>query len=169
MALDVLSDAEVAGTQAGTTENAVCSNRGTCDEVNGVCRCYIQWGSSNAANGFGGRGDCGHVEPYLPMHMVAEDKRALELREIERRAAERSQSTATKRGFEHFEAARRRRGISEDRIWTDHGFTKYSWAQGQVRGVPLFDVNDDVLLQYRARAWSCPYLLCEFTMGNRAG
>ena len=34
------------GSQAGTMENAVCSNRGICDERRGECQCFLQWGSS---------------------------------------------------------------------------------------------------------------------------
>ena len=116
----------------GTTENAVCSNRGICDEISGECRCFIQWGSSNGQNGPGPRGDCGYVEPFIPHNMLRADKRALELREIERRQAERAQSTVTRHGFESFEKARMRRRADEDRLWKDHGFTKYTWAQDQV-------------------------------------
>jgi hypothetical protein len=45
-------------------DDAVCSNRGICDERQGLCECFLQWGSSNGANGFGSRGDCGHVTPF---------------------------------------------------------------------------------------------------------
>jgi hypothetical protein len=122
----------VGGTIRGTTENDICSNRGICDEVTGECRCFLQWGSSNAANYFGSRGDCGHVEPYIPPAMALEDKYALELRELERRAVARAESTATRRAFEFVERGRRRRGVSQDHEWTDNGFSKFHWAEGQV-------------------------------------
>lgn len=60
----------------GTKENAVCSNRGICNEATGVCKCYTQFGASDGYNGPGDRGDCGYVLPIIP---VDEQQRQLEL------------------------------------------------------------------------------------------
>lgn len=131
-AVSIIADGTSLSRQ-GTTENAVCSNRGICDEVSGVCQCFRQWGSSNGNNGPGEREDCGYVLPFLTRGFLRADKRALELREIERRQAERAQSTAVRTGFEHGQKSRRRRIADEDQEWPDHGFTKYTWAQDQFR------------------------------------
>jgi hypothetical protein len=49
----------------GTKENEACSNRGSCDENEGVCTCYDtngdEYGSSNGYGQAGSRGDCGYV------------------------------------------------------------------------------------------------------------
>ena len=43
----------------GTTENAVCNNRGTCNQLTGVCECFPQWTSSDGTGRLGFLGDCG--------------------------------------------------------------------------------------------------------------
>ncbi|KAH9121742.1 hypothetical protein LEN26_010537 [Aphanomyces euteiches] len=50
--------------QAGTKENAVCSNHGTCNYNTGVCHCGFGFGSSNGYGQPGNRGDCGYVMPW---------------------------------------------------------------------------------------------------------
>jgi len=45
---------------AGTTASQVCSNRGVCDHMTGLCKCVSGWGSSNGMGGLGERGDCGY-------------------------------------------------------------------------------------------------------------
>ena len=49
----------------GTHENHVCSDRGICDFLTGICGCFTGYGSSDGSRGEGKRGDCGYVEPYL--------------------------------------------------------------------------------------------------------
>ena len=49
----------------GTHENHVCSDRGICDFLTGICGCFAGYGSSDGSRGEGKRGDCGYVEPYL--------------------------------------------------------------------------------------------------------
>jgi len=51
----------------GTTESAECSNRGICDLGTGTCSCFLQHGSSDGTNSPGTRGDCGYVEPFVPV------------------------------------------------------------------------------------------------------
>ena len=64
-------DANGAGiSQDGTKENAVCSNRGICNELTGTCKCFLQYGSSDGWNGFGPRGDCGHLTPFADVPPV---------------------------------------------------------------------------------------------------
>lgn len=58
------------GSQIGTKEDAVCSNRGICNEYTGVCECFLQYGSSDGWNGFGSRGDCGHVTPFADVPVI---------------------------------------------------------------------------------------------------
>ncbi|RHY48584.1 hypothetical protein DYB30_005291 [Aphanomyces astaci] len=54
------------GSVVGTKEDAVCSNRGTCDTLHGICICAEGFTSSDGYGGPGGRGDCGYMEPvYL--------------------------------------------------------------------------------------------------------
>ena len=71
--------------RSGTMENALCSKRGVCDLLRGAvphaarcrgaltmrsrgageCMCFANYGSSDSSGGTGGRGDCGHIEPYV--------------------------------------------------------------------------------------------------------
>ncbi|ETV74018.1 hypothetical protein H257_11334 [Aphanomyces astaci] len=54
------------GSVVGTKEDAVCSNRGTCDTLHGICICAEGFTSSDGYGGPGSRGDCGYMEPvYL--------------------------------------------------------------------------------------------------------
>ncbi|KAE8990298.1 hypothetical protein PR001_g21527 [Phytophthora rubi] len=56
----------VGGSVQGTKEEAVCSNRGICNHLTGVCRCAYGFTSSDGFGGEGDRGDCGYMEPlYL--------------------------------------------------------------------------------------------------------
>ena len=48
----------------GTIEPIVCSNRGLCNEVSGVCTCFHGYGSSDGQGNLGTRGDCGHMLAY---------------------------------------------------------------------------------------------------------
>jgi hypothetical protein len=50
-----------AGTRA---PQIMCSNRGICNEVLGICTCFHGYGSSDGAGGPGTRGDCGHYLEY---------------------------------------------------------------------------------------------------------
>lgn len=43
----------------GTTENDVCNNRGLCDTLSGVCKCFSAWTSSDGMGGLGQLNDCG--------------------------------------------------------------------------------------------------------------
>lgn len=43
----------------GTTENAVCNNRGLCDTATGKCVCFPTWSSSDGEGNQGNFGDCG--------------------------------------------------------------------------------------------------------------
>ena len=45
----------------GTTENAVCNNRGLCDPYSGFCKCFKGFYSSDGAGRGGSLNDCGHV------------------------------------------------------------------------------------------------------------
>lgn len=45
----------------GTTEVAVCNNRGVCNKVTGVCECFDDWTSSNGHGGPGNLGDCAYL------------------------------------------------------------------------------------------------------------
>lgn len=47
------------GSRRGTKENAVCSNRGVCNYVTGMCRCAFGFTSSDGNGKEGDRGDCG--------------------------------------------------------------------------------------------------------------
>lgn len=47
-------------TQKGTKENALCSNRGICNSLTGICECSMNFESSNGYNQPGSRGDCGY-------------------------------------------------------------------------------------------------------------
>lgn len=49
----------------GTKEYNLCSDRGLCNFVTGVCQCFIGYGSSNGLGGEGRVGDCGYVEPII--------------------------------------------------------------------------------------------------------
>eukprot|EP00596_Hydrurales_sp_CCMP1899_P008395 CAMPEP_0119044726 /NCGR_PEP_ID=MMETSP1177-20130426/33973_1 /TAXON_ID=2985 /ORGANISM="Ochromonas sp, Strain CCMP1899" /LENGTH=632 /DNA_ID=CAMNT_0007015301 /DNA_START=493 /DNA_END=2391 /DNA_ORIENTATION=+ len=49
----------------GTTENAVCSNRGLCDEDTGECDCFSAWSSSNGRGEPGILKDCGYRNDML--------------------------------------------------------------------------------------------------------
>ena len=51
----------------GTMENSECSERGLCNHANGLCECFVGFGSSNSNGGSGGRGDCGHRLPFVPV------------------------------------------------------------------------------------------------------
>ncbi|KAG1683703.1 hypothetical protein DVH05_005427 [Phytophthora capsici] len=56
----------VGGSVRGTKEEVVCSNRGICNHITGVCRCVYGFTSSDGFGGEGDRGDCGYMEPlYL--------------------------------------------------------------------------------------------------------
>lgn len=43
----------------GTTETAICNNRGICDVLTGVCNCFEDWYSSDGDGHPGNLGDCG--------------------------------------------------------------------------------------------------------------
>ncbi|RLN65029.1 hypothetical protein BBJ29_004261 [Phytophthora kernoviae] len=61
-----LSTDGVGGSVQGTKEEIVCSNRGICNHLTGVCRCAYGFTSSDGFGGEGDRGDCGYMEPiYL--------------------------------------------------------------------------------------------------------
>lgn len=47
----------------GTTENAVCNNRGICDQSTGRCKCFAGWASSDGLGNIGQLGDCGFRLP----------------------------------------------------------------------------------------------------------
>jgi hypothetical protein len=47
--------------QPGSKENIICSGRGVCDALTGICGCTINYDSSNGYNQFGTRGDCGYA------------------------------------------------------------------------------------------------------------
>jgi len=49
----------------GTTENAVCNNRGICDESSGQCSCFPTWSSSDGQGGPGNKNDCGYRNEKL--------------------------------------------------------------------------------------------------------
>jgi hypothetical protein len=61
-----ISEDGVGGSVMGTKEEVVCSNRGICNHITGVCRCAYGFTSSDGFGGEGDRGDCGYMEPlYL--------------------------------------------------------------------------------------------------------
>jgi hypothetical protein len=49
----------------GTKENAVCSDRGICDESTGDCVCFPGYASSNGMGGAGTIADCGSLESII--------------------------------------------------------------------------------------------------------
>jgi len=49
----------------GTTENAVCNNRGVCNEALGVCSCFPTWSSSDGQGNAGNVGDCAYRNDQL--------------------------------------------------------------------------------------------------------
>ncbi|KAH9142770.1 hypothetical protein AeRB84_013178 [Aphanomyces euteiches] len=51
------------GSVVGTKEDAVCSNRGSCDFLHGICICAEGFTSSDGYGRPGSRGDCGYMEP----------------------------------------------------------------------------------------------------------
>ncbi|KAG7378709.1 hypothetical protein PHYPSEUDO_009748 [Phytophthora pseudosyringae] len=55
----------VAQTTQGTKEDAVCNNRGRCDEDTGTCICSLYHASSNALGDFGALDDCGAVDAFM--------------------------------------------------------------------------------------------------------
>ncbi|KAE8887825.1 hypothetical protein PF003_g28144 [Phytophthora fragariae] len=55
----------VVQTVQGTKEDAVCNNRGRCDEDTGTCMCSLYHASSNALGGFGVLDDCGAVDAFM--------------------------------------------------------------------------------------------------------
>jgi hypothetical protein len=54
----VSGEAEVV--EHGDLENAVCNNKGHCNEAQGICECFSGWGSSDGDGNAGGTGDCGY-------------------------------------------------------------------------------------------------------------
>lgn len=56
---------EVIEVVKGTKENAVCSDRGICDETTGTCECFAGYAGSNGMGGPGIIPDCGHVEKIV--------------------------------------------------------------------------------------------------------
>ena len=54
----------VAEAVKGTRENAVCSNRGYCDEKTGLCQCLEGFAGSDANESRGLRRDCGYKDPH---------------------------------------------------------------------------------------------------------
>lgn len=50
----------------GTTEKAVCNNRGLCNQRIGVCECFAEWGSSDGIGGKGNLGDCAWRKDFVP-------------------------------------------------------------------------------------------------------
>ncbi|KAL4138227.1 hypothetical protein PRIC2_001734 [Phytophthora ramorum] len=52
-------------TTQGTKEDAVCNNRGRCDEDTGTCVCSLYHASGNARGGFGALDDCGAVDAFM--------------------------------------------------------------------------------------------------------
>jgi hypothetical protein len=59
-AVDRLGATHTFTTIKGTTETAVCNNRGLCEEATGVCECFPDWTSSNGRGGPGTKKDCGY-------------------------------------------------------------------------------------------------------------
>ena len=49
----------IAETTKGTKENLACSDRGICDELTGVCKCFKGYSTSDGDGNEGRRGDCG--------------------------------------------------------------------------------------------------------------
>ena len=49
---------------SGDTEDAPCSNRGTCDRVTGICTCFLGYGMSDGLGGRGTIADCGYKLPH---------------------------------------------------------------------------------------------------------
>jgi hypothetical protein len=63
--IHVFTDGEIVHGLAsvqGTTENAVCNNRGLCDTAAGVCHCFPLWtsGDGRRQGGPGAEADCGY-------------------------------------------------------------------------------------------------------------
>ena len=57
-------DCPTFASRAGDTENAPCSNRGTCDRVTGICTCFLGYGMSDGLGGRGTIADCGYKLPH---------------------------------------------------------------------------------------------------------
>lgn len=62
---NVYTDGEIVhglGSIRGTTETAVCNNRGLCDTTSGVCHCFPLWtsGDGRRQGGPGFEADCGY-------------------------------------------------------------------------------------------------------------
>ncbi|KDO33497.1 hypothetical protein SPRG_02305 [Saprolegnia parasitica CBS 223.65] len=55
----------VTETTAGTTEDAVCNNRGNCDGATGRCICVQDAASSDGQGNLGVTRDCGYVYPFM--------------------------------------------------------------------------------------------------------
>lgn len=49
----------------GTTEMAVCNNRGLCNKYLGLCNCFSTWSSSDGKGGPGEMHDCGYRNKHL--------------------------------------------------------------------------------------------------------
>uniref|UniRef100_K3WZS8 EGF-like domain-containing protein n=1 Tax=Globisporangium ultimum (strain ATCC 200006 / CBS 805.95 / DAOM BR144) TaxID=431595 RepID=K3WZS8_GLOUD len=49
----------------GSKEDAVCNNRGRCDEDTGTCICALHHASSNGQGGIGALDDCGAVDEFM--------------------------------------------------------------------------------------------------------
>jgi len=54
----------------GTTENAVCNNRGICNQATGRCECFTGWGSSDGKGNIGDNGDCGYRRSMQTLGLV---------------------------------------------------------------------------------------------------
>jgi hypothetical protein len=51
----------------GTKEMLPCAGRGVCEKTTGVCACFKGYGSSDGMGGPGQVGDCGYIEPVVPL------------------------------------------------------------------------------------------------------